>query len=332
MNSPPYHYFHHHQKQFPLPTEHSHPDLTHTHTLQQQNYVSASPFYHQQPTLHHSIHKPFTQPPPNYSSNIYQQPNTYQEPLNIITASSPPPICNPNFYQDPSFKYHQSVISSNPYTPYATVSHPYNYVYGYSTYHNNYPNQSHNPYSQSTGASQHTEVTQNSVNEFFQSSKDSVNEVRELNQASHQSLQNSVHEISELLNKLKELLIEESVEKNKQSSEKSTEVIETVVVQAPPDLTIASSPDLSSASSQPLPHWKPPVLKSHPYSIVPSSSTQPLLSTPSSIHSPLRPPTKPPDVQSQLSGFLFLREIFVNLFHDPIFWSKGIQINELIFA
>jgi len=39
-----------------------------------------------------------------------------------------------------------------------------------------------------------------------------------------------------------------------------------------------------------------------------------------------------PDVQSQLSGFLFLGEIFVNLFHDPVFWSKGIQINELIFA
>ncbi len=35
--------------------------------------------------------------------------------------------------------------------------------------------------------SQHTEVIQNSVNEFFQSSKDSVNEVRELNQASHQN-------------------------------------------------------------------------------------------------------------------------------------------------
>lgn len=123
------------------------PDLTHTHTLQQQNYVSSSPLYLQQPTIPHSIHKPFTQPPPLYSSNIYQQPNTYQEPLNIITASSPQPICNPNFYQDPSFKYHQSVISSNPYTPYATVSHPS--IYGYSAHHHHYPDQPHNPHSQS---------------------------------------------------------------------------------------------------------------------------------------------------------------------------------------
>jgi len=37
-------------------------------------------------------------------------------------------------------------------------------------------------------------------------------------------------------------------------------------------------------------------------------------------------------LQSQLSGFLFLREISVNMFHDPVFWSKGIQISKLIFA
>ena len=37
--------------------------------------------------------------------------------------------------------------------------------------------------------------------------------MRELNQASHQSLKNSVHEILELRNKLNELLFEESAEK-----------------------------------------------------------------------------------------------------------------------
>ena len=43
-----------------------------------------------------------------------------------------------------------------------------------------------------------------------------------------------VHEILELLNKLNELLFEESAEKNEQNQEKSTEAIEVVIVWAPP--------------------------------------------------------------------------------------------------